>query len=190
MTKSITTVLPPKFPPGPVDGTYLSQQFSVFMRDILSRMDLRYANNDFGGLGTAGQVLTSNGSSTIPSWGAGGTRTMGATWVNGSGAITTPANDVPVIITAAGTLKEVFIVTQGGTGSCVVDIWKAPFSSYPPTVSNSITGGSPPSIVAGTKYDNSTLTGWTTAFAANDVLMFHLTSSGTFTEISVQLRIA
>ena len=70
MTKarSIRTISPPKFPPGPVDGNRLNTELAKFYRDVLAKMDLRYSNNDFGGLGTAGQVLTSNGSNTDPTW--------------------------------------------------------------------------------------------------------------------------
>jgi len=42
-------VSPPRFPPGPVDGTHLSQQLTIMYRDVFSRMDPRYANNDFNG---------------------------------------------------------------------------------------------------------------------------------------------
>jgi hypothetical protein len=58
---------PPTFPAGAVDGTALSKAFSIFYREVLSRMDLRYHNNDFGGIGNTGQVLTSTGVAD-PTW--------------------------------------------------------------------------------------------------------------------------
>lgn len=64
---NVMQLTPPTFAPGPVDGAALTQAFQTFYREVLSRMDLRYPNNDFGGLGTMTQVLTSNGGD-IPSW--------------------------------------------------------------------------------------------------------------------------
>jgi len=113
----------------------------------------------------------------------------GATWVASSGAITTPAPDVPIVIANTCTLQEVTILTQGGTGSCSLDIWKTTYASYPPTIANSICGGTTPQITSGTTYQNNTLTGWTTAFNQNDTVIFHLTSSANFSQIVVQIRL-
>lgn len=44
---NLMTVAPPRFPAGPVDGQALSRAFSVTYRDVLSRQDVRYPNNDF-----------------------------------------------------------------------------------------------------------------------------------------------
>jgi len=44
---NLMTVGPPKFPSGPVDGAMLSKAFSITYRDVLSRQDVRYPNNDF-----------------------------------------------------------------------------------------------------------------------------------------------
>lgn len=115
--------------------------------------------------------------------------TIGAAWVASSGAVTVPTVDVPRVVPYNCTLKEVNIVTRGGPGSCTVDIWKAPIGSYPPTVANSITGGTPPAISSANTYTNTTLTGWTTAFSLDDVLMFHISASTTFTFVSIQLRV-
>jgi hypothetical protein len=40
-------VSPPKFPDGPVQGADLQRAMTYMYRDVLSRMDVRYANNDF-----------------------------------------------------------------------------------------------------------------------------------------------
>ena len=112
--------------------------------------------------------------------------TRGATWVASSGAVTTPTNDVYVQIPRACTLKEVTIMTSGGPGNCTVDIRKGTFASFPPVTS--ICGGTPPAIAAGTTYDNTTLSGWTVSFAANDVLAFHITGVVSFTQVAISLR--
>jgi len=112
-----------------------------------------------------------------------------ATWGISSGALTVPAIDVPVYMPISGTITQASILTEGGTGSCVTDIWKVAVGSYPPTVSNSICGGNYPSITSGTTLVKTSLTGWTTAISAGDTLMFHLTSTSTFTFITLQLLI-
>lgn len=111
----------------------------------------------------------------------------GATWVRGSGQINTPVNDVDIYIPEALEIRQAIILTEGGTGSCVIDIWKDTYANFPPTDSDSITGGNEPEISSGTSYSDPTLSGWTTALAAGDVVRFHLDSSVTFTRISIFL---
>jgi len=123
--------------------------------------------------------------------GASGGQQFGAYWVClGGGVITLPLNAVERVMNAAGTIKEVVIVTKGGTGSCTVNIYKATLSShYPPVSGDDITGGVPPAILAGTIYQNSTLTGWTTAFAQDDCFLFTLSATSNFTTVEISLRI-
>jgi hypothetical protein len=75
------------------------------------------------------------------------------------------------------------------TGSIQIDIWKAPFSSYPPTVANTITGGNKPIIVGATKGQLTTLTGWTTSILAGDCLRFNVDSITTLTRVAVCLEV-
>lgn len=79
------------------------------------------------------------------------------------------------------------------TGSAVVDIWKCSSANYnPPThpvVGDSITASAQPTIVSGTKYSSTALTGWTTVFAANDVFAFNVNSLTSFTRLVVCLTV-
>jgi hypothetical protein len=122
------------------------------------------------------------------------TRTFikGATWVatGGLALIASSAIDVFVDCPVAGTITGVKIFTAGGTGSCSIDVRLVAFASFPPTSGNSIVASDPPAISSGTDYSDNTLSGWTTAIAAGDVLGFHLTSTSIFTSITVQLEIA
>ena len=137
--------------------------------------------------GNSSQVLYGNGAFAAAPSGGLTTFTRSSTWQSSSGAVTVPAVDVPIYVRSACTLIEATILTQGGTGSCVVDIWKTPIGTYPPTSANSICGGNYPSITSGTTLVKTSLTGWTTAVSAGDTIMFHLTSSSTFTYITIQL---
>ena len=79
------------------------------------------------------------------------------------------------------------------TGSIVVDIYKSEYSTYnPPThpaVSDKITGSTPPTISAGIKAQNSSLTGWTTSIAEGDILAIDITSVSTIGRVTLALKL-
>lgn len=120
-----------------------------------------------------------------------GIRTVnkGANWVSTS-ALTTGANVVYVNCPVAGTINRARIVTSGGPGSCQLDVWKAPFGSFPPNSGQSIVAATPPKITSSVTYADATLTGWTRQVNAGDVLAFVITSVSTFTQIQIVLEIA
>ena len=74
------------------------------------------------------------------------------------------------------------------TGSITLDIWKSTYAAYPPTVADSIVASTPPNITSSNKNTSSTLTGWTTALSAGDVLIFTVSSNLTISNINVQLK--
>jgi hypothetical protein len=69
----------------------------------------------------------------------------------------------------------------------VLDIWKHPYSTYPPSSADSICAAAKPTISSSNKYSDSTLTGWTTALSAGDTLLVNLQSSSVFTAITLFL---
>lgn len=79
------------------------------------------------------------------------------------------------------------------TGSAVVGIWRCSNANYgPPThpvAGDSITGATPPTIVSGTKYADTTLTGWTLPFSVNDVFAYNINSVTNFTRLAVCLTV-
>jgi hypothetical protein len=113
----------------------------------------------------------------------------GANWSSTSAIIAANTNIVYVRCPVAGTITNVEVITSGGPGSCIINIWKAPFASFPPSTANSICGSSLPSITNGTTYKDSVLSGWTTTINADDILAFVLTSSSTFTQIQITLGV-
>lgn len=112
-----------------------------------------------------------------------------ATWTRRGSIIQVPAPDGHVYIPRAAVIKAVSLLTDGGVGSCQVDIWKAAVGSYPPTSSNSITASDKPTITSGKSYVDTTLTGWTTAVSAGDCISFNLVSCLNFTQIVCQLHL-
>lgn len=109
----------------------------------------------------------------------------GATFASSLEPLLPPVNAVYVTMPRAGTIRSVRLLTTGGSGSCVVDIRKGTYAGFP-TVS-SICAATKPTISSGIKYEDTTLTGWTTAVAGGDVLAFVLESSSIFKTIIVQL---
>lgn len=113
----------------------------------------------------------------------------GASWSGGGAAVVVPSDDVSRYISIPGTIKAATILTEGGPGSCVIDVWKSAYGSYPPVLAGSICASAKPTISAGIKARDTTLTGWTTDVAAGDVLRFHLVSSSGFTAVNIFFEI-
>lgn len=76
-------------------------------------------------------------------------------------------------------------------GSAVVDIWKDSYANYPPTVADTITASAKPTLASAVKYEDTTLTGWTTAGTAGDVIAYNVDSIGTgvITQLNVALTV-
>ncbi len=105
----------------------------------------------------------------------------------GGSAITTGVKaylEVPVActITVATLLADV-------SGSVVIDLWKVAYASYPPTVTNTITASAKPTISSAVKSRLTTLTGWTTAVSAGDILAVNVDSASTIKKLTVSLTI-
>jgi hypothetical protein len=75
------------------------------------------------------------------------------------------------------------------SGSIVVDIWKDTYANYPPVNADSITASANPTLTSSIKSENTTLTGWTTAITAGDILAFNVDSATTVTRVTVALAI-
>jgi hypothetical protein len=76
------------------------------------------------------------------------------------------------------------------TGSIVVDIWRDTYANFPPDVADSITASAKPTISAATKGQSSTLTGWTTALTAGDILRLNVDSASTIQRFTIFLTLA
>lgn len=116
-------------------------------------------------------------------------RVLGAAWGSTAALVAANCADVIVHVPQDGTIVAAKIYTQGGSGSCVVDVWKDTYANFPPTDADWITASAPPTVSAGTKSEDTTLTGWTTAVSRGDVLVFHVDSTSTFTNIVVILEV-
>lgn len=92
-------------------------------------------------------------------------------------------NQVPY----SGTITAYSMIADQ-SGSVAVDIWKR--NNVTPTIVNTITASAKPTLSsASSNYGNTTLTGWTTSVAANDVFCYHIDSVSTITWLTVILFI-
>lgn len=76
------------------------------------------------------------------------------------------------------------------TGSIVVDIWSKTFAAYPPTAFDSICDVTPPTIAAGIKSEDVTLSGWTTSLVAGTILGFYVNSVTDVTRVTLSLTVS
>ena len=70
----------------------------------------------------------------------------------------------------------------------MVDMWKDTYANFPPTLADTIAGTEKPTITAGIKNQDLSLSSWTTAVAAGDILGFNVSSSDTVTGVVVVIR--
>lgn len=148
---------------------------------------------------------------TGPTGPTGGTGVTGTTGTTGPTGATGPGQsfDVEVIIDGGGnvlttgvqaylqfdfawTITQVVMLADQ-SGSAVVDIFKCTYTQFDagsthPVSGDKITASAPPTITTATKSKDSTLTGWTTAVNADDVLAFSVTSATTITRVTVALK--
>ena len=80
-------------------------------------------------------------------------------------------------------------------GSTTIDIWRCSFANFDgfithPSVTDSIVGLSPPVIVSGTKYQNTSLAGWTIGLTNGDILAFNVGSTTAFQKLTIVLSVS
>ena len=112
--------------------------------------------------------------------------------IDGGGSAIAPGVKGFLTVPFACTITGWTLLSTDGAatpGSLVLDIWKAPYASYPPTVANSITASAKPTLSGVNKNASTSLTGWTLAVAAGDVLGFNVESAATVTRVAVTLTV-
>jgi hypothetical protein len=106
--------------------------------------------------------------------------------LNGNGAYISSGSKGYITMPYACTITGWYLVANA-TGSIVIDIEKGDFTTFP--VNTSIVGSATPSLVSQQKNSSTTLTGWTTSVAQNDVIEFTVVSNTTVTNASLNLRV-
>jgi len=115
--------------------------------------------------------------------------TAGITFVfNGGGSEIADGQQLDIPIPFDCDIDSVTMLADQ-SGDAVVDIWKDSYANFPPTDADSITAAALPTITAATKSEDSTLTGWTTALSAGDILRANVDSCTTITRLTVFLQV-
>lgn len=111
-------------------------------------------------------------------------------WVfdNGANVLTTGAKIAYVTVPYNCTITD-WRIFANPSGSIVFDIWKDTYANHPPTVGDTITASAKPTVTTATKAESSTLTGWTTALTAGQVLEVNIDSVTTVTKARLELTV-
>lgn len=75
------------------------------------------------------------------------------------------------------------------SGDAVVDVWKDVLGSYAPTGADSITGGSPPTLIGQSHARDTSLVGWTTTVDAGETLRFYVDSASAVSRLTLALTL-
>lgn len=143
---------------------------------IYAKSDGLMYSKDDGGVETA---LGGGGGSSV--------RTVSVQF-GGPGGSISASDTVWVRVPYTGTITKVSLLADA-TGSIVIDVWKDTYANYPPTVADTIAAAAKPTLSSANKSEDSTLTGWTTAVTAGDVLKFNVDSVSGLTQVSLLLEI-
>ena len=113
--------------------------------------------------------------------------TVGVT-VDGAGSAISTGQKGYRSIMVAGTIVQARLLADQN-GDVVFDVWKDIFANYPPVVADTITAAAKPTLSTADSFEDTTLTGWTTAVAAGDVLGFNVDSAATIERVVLELEI-
>jgi hypothetical protein len=75
-------------------------------------------------------------------------------------------------------------------GSIEIDVWKVPYTSFPPGSGNTICGSAKPTLSGAQKAQDSTLSGWTKTITAGDILAFNVDSVSTIQNVTLSLLVS
>src|SRR5262245_61817721 len=108
--------------------------------------------------------------------------------IDGGGSELTIGDQGDLIVEGSYEILE-WTIAADQSGSADLDIWKSDYGSYPPTVSDSITGSAPPTLSGAEKATSSVLTGWDTSLSPGDILRYHVDAATTVERLTLELRV-
>jgi hypothetical protein len=106
--------------------------------------------------------------------------------IDGGGSAPATGSKGFVQVPYAGTITG-WTILANASGSAQVTVKKSTYSGFPTT--SSIVASAAPALSSAQKATSTTLTGWTTAIAAGDVLEFNLDSVSGITRLILELQI-
>ena len=108
---------------------------------------------------------------------------------DGGGSVITPTITRYLYIPFAATITG-YALLADVSGSVTIDVWKEPFSGFPPTVANSITGGNPMAIASAQSNVQTIIpSSWTVTVNVGDCLAFNLSACASIKALTASLFI-
>jgi hypothetical protein len=135
--------------------------------------------------GTPSATTYLRGDGTWATVSTGGSSATIGTTIDGSGGTITVGQKGYVQVPYACTITAWRLIANTA-GSIVVDIWKTAAPTIP-TVANVITASAKPTLSSQQTATSSTLTGWTTSVAADDIIGFNVNSATTVSWVILQI---
>jgi hypothetical protein len=158
-------------------AAWLAYTVSLFQRVAPTRI----------AVGTNGQVLTADSAQAVGVGWKDELQTLNFVIDGGSTPITVGEKG-HLRVDYACVIQSVALLADQ-SGSIVVDIWKDTYANFPPTSGDTITASARPTLSGAQKSQDATLTGWTTAIAAGDILAFNVVSAATLTRVTLALKV-
>lgn len=108
--------------------------------------------------------------------------------IDGGGSAISTGTKMYVPVEWAGTITQSTLLCDQST-TTTIDVWKDTYANYPPTDADSITASAVPGTSAALKDQDGTLTGWTTAITAGDILGFNVDANDNATFCTLSLKV-
>lgn len=105
--------------------------------------------------------------------------------VDGGGGVITTGVKGYISIPYSGTITG-WTIFSDVSGSCVIDTWKDTYANFPPTVADTIWGGSKPTLSSAQKNQ---ATGLSIAVTQGDVFAYNVDSATTVTRVNLTINI-
>jgi hypothetical protein len=123
-------------------------------------------------------------------------RTVDASFAQASFGITLDGNGSVISTGVKGYVTIPYNCTITGwdifadqVGSCVIDLWKDTYTNFAPTIVDTICGSEKLTLTAEQKNQDNTLSTWTTAVSAGDVIAFNVESAVTVTRVNAIIKV-
>lgn len=112
---------------------------------------------------------------------------IGCTFDAGSGVLEVGASVDVFVPFDCQIVSAVLLADQ--VGSLEISVWADAIGNFPPTITDNIAAGAPPSIASASNSIDTTLAGWTTAIAAGTTVRFGVVSCVSIRRATLTLEV-
>jgi hypothetical protein len=161
-------------------GTYT---VAVYLSGVLQQA---YADQSIG-ISSGGSSLVAGAGITLINNTISTNRTASIQYIiDGGGSVPSTGAKGQISAPFACTITG-WVITGDVSGSAVVDVLRSTYAAFPST--SSIAGSDKPTLSAAQKNENLSLSAWTTAINAGDLIQFNLNSVTTCTRLNITINV-